>query len=252
MSKQKNKKRKKKKTKSVLLIVLIIILSIGIGGVLFISPIFRIEEILINGNKALSTQKIKQIAEINIGDNIFSKIGIIMKVKLKENGYIEDVKINKIYPNKVTFEIVERNNDFQIQTETGKYVYIDEQGHILNNSTDKLQIPTIIGMEITENDVQTISRLSQNDLDKMETILQIREEFRKINIAEKITQIEVKNEYIMSLGNEGIIINLGDATNLKNRMYYVKAILKQEEGNRGTIYVNGNLNEGFSTYFSAE
>jgi len=35
-------------------------------------------------------------------------------------------------------------------------------------------------------------------------------------------------------------------------MYYVSAILKQEAGNRGTIYVNGNLNEGFSTYFSAE
>ena len=38
--------------------------------------------------------------------------------------------------------------------------------------------------------------------------------------------------------------------NLKERMYYVKAILDQEVGHRGTIYVNGNLNEGFTPYFS--
>ena len=86
----------------------------------------------------------------------------------------------------------------------------------------------------------------------MESILQIRDECRNIEIAEKITQIQVNDEYILSLENEGITINLGDATNLKKRMYYVNAILKQEAGNRGTIYVNGNFNEGFSAYFRAE
>ena len=85
----------------------------------------------------------------------------------------------------------------------------------------------------------------------MENILQIREECKKIEIADKITQIQVENEYILNLENEGITINLGDVADLKNRMYYVSAILKQEAGNSGTIYVNGNLNEGFLPYFSA-
>ena len=252
MTKQKRKKEKKKRKKSVLILIILIFSLIAIGAYLLTSPTFNVQEILINGNKELSAQKVKEIAEINVGDNIFTKLGIVMKVKLKENGYIEEAQINKIYPNKIEIEIIERNKDFQIQTETGTYIYIDEQGHILNNSTNKLEIPTIIGMEITENDIQTQYRIEKNDLDKMETILQIREELRKIEIAEKITKIQVNGEYIISLENDGIIINLGDATNLKNRMYYVKAILKQEEGNRGTIYVNGNLNEGFSAYFSAE
>ena len=112
--------------------------------------------------------------------------------------------------------------------------------------------PTIIGIDIKQVDVGTKHRLDERDLEKMENILQIREECRNIEIAEKITQIKVKDEYILSLENEGITINLGDATNLKNRMYYVNAILKQEAGNRGTIYVNGNFNEGFSAYFRAE
>ena len=77
------------------------------------------------------------------------------------------------------------------------------------------------------------------------------EECKKIEIADRITQIQVKDEYVLNLENEGIIINLGDASDLKNRMYYVSAIMKQETGNKGTIYVNGNLNEGFFPYFSA-
>ena len=175
-----------------------------------------------------------------------------MKVRLKENGYVEDAQINKIYPNKIEIQVKERNKDFQIQTESGVYIYIDEQGYILGQGADKFEIPTIIGMDITEKDIQNQHRLGEEDLNKMENILQIREQFRTIEIANKITKIQVQDEYIISLENEGININLGDATNLKNRMYYVNAILKQEAGNRGTIYVNGDLNEGFSTYFSAE
>ena len=53
------------------------------------------------------------------------------------------------------------------------------------------------------------------------------------------------------IGDE-IKINLGDATNLKNRFDYVNALLKQEKDNKGTLYVNGNLNEGFLPYFYAE
>ena len=175
-----------------------------------------------------------------------------MKVKLKQNGYIEDAYIRKIYPDKLEIEVIERKKQFQIKTEKEGYIYIDEQGYILEYKVDKLDIPTIIGMDIEQGDVGIKSRLEDRDLNKMENILQIREQCKSLKIQDKITQIEVEDEYIIRFENDGITINLGDATNLKNRMYYVSAILKKEAGKRGTIYVNGNLNEGFSAYFSAE
>ena len=175
-----------------------------------------------------------------------------MKVRLKQNGYIEEAQINKIYPNKIEIEVQERQKQFQIKMETEGYIYIDEQGYLLEYAVDKLEVPTIIGMDITQSDLETMHRLGEKDLNKMENILQIREQCKSIEIADMITQIQVKDEYIVSLESDGITINLGDASNLKNRIYYVNAILKQELGNRGTIYVNGNFNEGFSPYFSAE
>lgn len=252
INKQKEMEQKKRKRRKKTLILLFIIVAlVGIGAYLLTSPSFKIQEISIKGNSQLSAQKVKELAEIERGDSIFSTIGIVTKVKLKQSGYIEDVHINKIYPNKIEIEVQERTKQFQIKTETGVFINIDEQGYIIDCSTDKLELPTIIGMGITENEVGTLKRLDERDLNKMENILQIREQCKSLEIADKITQIQVEGEYIVSLGNDGITINLGDATNLKNRMYYVGAILKQEAGNQGAIYVNGNLNEGFTPYFSA-
>jgi len=244
--------KRRKKRKATLIMTLLLLIIGGVSAYLLTSPSFKIQQISIKGNKLVSNQKIIQLAEMKVGDNIFSKLGIITKVKLKQNGYIQDAIINKIYPNKVEINITERKRQFQIKTEDEGYIYIDEQGYILEYAVDKIEVPTIIGMDIKQTDVWILHRLDENDLGKMENILQIREECKNIEIADKITQIQINNEYIISLENHGITINLGDATNLNNRMYYVKAILKQEAGNRGTIYVNGNFNEGFSAYFRAE
>lgn len=245
-------KKKRKKRKARLILAMIILVIGGINAYLLTSPSFKIQEISVKGNEQLSNQEIIQLAEVKNGDNIFSKLGIVMKVRLKQNGYIEDAQINKIYLNRIEIRVKERQKQFQIKMGTEGYIYIDEQGYLLEYATDKLEIPTIIGMDITQANLETMHRLGEKDLNKMENILQIREECKKIEIADKITQLQVKDEYIVSLENDGITINLGDASNLKNRIYYVSAILKQEAGNKGTIYVNGNFNEGFSPYFSAE
>jgi len=250
INKQKEIEKKKRKKRKVSLVLIMIILVVGgICAYLLMSPSFNIQEITVKGNQQLTRQKVLSLAEIKNGDNIFSKIGIVTKVRLKQNGYIEDAKIRKTYPNKVEIEILERQKQFQIKTEAEGYVYIDEQGYILAYGVDKLELPTIIGINVTQADVSNKKRLDEKDLNKMENILQIREQFKNIEIADKITQYQVGNEYIVSLENEGITINLEDCTNLKERMYYVNGLLKQEAGHKGTIYVKGNFNEGFSSYF---
>ena len=245
-------KKKRRNRKTILIFIMLILVIGGISAYLLTSPTFNIQEIIVRGNEQVSSQQIKKLAKVQNGDNIFSKLGIIMKVRLKQNGYIEDAKINKIYPNKLEIDVLERKKQFQVKMETEGYIYIDEQGYIIEYGMEELQIPTIIGMDINKIDIENQHRLGENDLDKMENILQICEQFKNIDMANKITQIQVKYEYVVSLTNDGITINFGDATNLKNRMYYVNGILKKEAGNKGTIYVNGNLNEGFSPYFKEQ
>ena len=245
-------KKKRKRKKSTLILTIIILVVGGISAYLLTSPSFAIQEISITGNTQLSNKYITDIAEVKIGDNIFLKLGIVLKVKLKQNGYIEDAKINKIYPNKVEIQVTERKKQYQIKVENEEYIYIDEQGYILELKKEKHEIPTIIGMDITKDDIGKLHRIVERDLDKMENILQIREQCKTIDIADKITQVQIDKEYIVSLENDGITINFGDASDLKNKISHVNGLLKKEAGNRGTIYVNGNFNEGFLAYFSPQ
>ena len=62
--------------------------------------------------------------------------------------------------------------------------------------------------------------------------------------------MQVENEYILKLDSLNLTINLGNATNIKDRMDYVKSIIERENGKSGIINVNGNLNEGFEPYFT--
>ena len=109
ISKQKEiEKKKRKKRKAALIFAILILVLGGISAYLLTSPSFNIQGITVKGNTQLTNQQIIGLAELKIGDNIFSQIGIVTKVKLKQNGYIEDAKITKIYPNKVEIEVKER------------------------------------------------------------------------------------------------------------------------------------------------
>ena len=223
INKQKEiEQKKRKRKKKALVIFLILIVLIALSGYLFKSPTFKIQTITVTGNKQLTKEKVLELA-----------------------------KINKLYPSRVEIEITERSKRFQIKTQSENYIYIDEQGYILECTSEKLKLPVITGMEITENEANNSKRLNDKNLDIMENILQIYQECKKIKIDEKITEIQVNDEYVLKLEQDGIAINLGNATNLKDRMYFVKKLLEEEKENKGTIYVNGNLNEGFSPYFSA-
>lgn len=243
--------KRRKRKKNILISILIIIVLAIIVAYLLKSPTFKIKTITVNGNSQLTREKVLEIADIRVGDNILLKSAKVTEVRLKQNGAVEEAKITKLYPSRVEIEITERTKRFQIKTDQEKYIYIDEQGYIIGSASDKLELPTITGMEITDSEANSAKRLDEKDLEKMENILQIYEECKKIEIDTKITQIQIEDEYILNLENDGLTINLGDATNLKNRMDYVKSLLKQESGNKGTIYVNGNLNSDFKPYFSA-
>ena len=104
---------------------------------------------------------------------------------------------------------------------------------------------------IAEENIEKKKRLENDDLNlRLENILHIKEEMTKIGIYDQLLKIQVKNEYILSLDNLNLTINLGNATNLKDKTYYIKSIMERENGKAGTINVNGNLNEGFVPYFT--
>ena len=245
--------KRNKKIKFFIKMLILLLVLLGLFVYLMLSPIFNIKNINVEGNSKISTEQIISISGIKKDVNMFKISNRDTKNAIKQNPYIEDVKITKIYPNQIKIEVQERVKEFQILTDTGIYIFIDQQGNILDYSTEKSNYITITGFEITDERVKEVTRLEENDLEKMENILHILDNAQDIEIKDKITKIDTKEEYILYLESQSIVINLGNVTTttINDKMLYVQAILKNEDGKSGTIFVNGNLNEGFKPYFSA-
>lgn len=248
---QKKKNKRNKKIKK--LIQLVAILALIIGGMIFalISPIFNINEIQVeNNNNQVNEETIISLSGLKTGNNIFKFSKNKVKKQIKKNAYIEEVNVKRIYPNKVKLEINERERNFNIEFLNG-YVYINNQGYILEKSEQKLELPTIQGISTKEEQIVEGNRLEQEDLKKLETVLQIINICKDYELDTKITKIDISNEsdYIMYMDEEKKTVYIGDSTNLSTKMLYVQAIMEKNKDKEGSIYVDGDFNTKLKARF---
>ena len=248
--KRKNKAKKIKINK--LKIAILFLVIIGITVFTMLSPIFNIQEIEVKGNEKISNDTVESLSGVQEGQNIFRVIKKNIIKNLKENTYIDNATIKRIIPGTLEITIQEREVAYQIKV-INSYVYIDYQGYILEVSSKDAKVPIIEGIKTKQDTLLNGKRLSNDDIDYLKVLLKIMEEAKNINIANYIDKITIKDgEYILDLSSQKKTVNLGDATYLTNKMSYLKAILLKEKGNKGEIFLNGNLNTGFKPFFREE
>lgn len=242
----KKKKRIKKIIKTLLLLAIII------GGICFalISPIFNISDVEVIGNEKIAADTIVSLSQLQVGQNIFRFYKGKLINDIKTNAYVENVKIQRKIPNKIEITIEERKQDYNVEFLNG-YAYINNQGYILEISEQKLDLPVIKGISTPQEQIVEGNRLNDDDLEKLETVIQIMNICKSYDLDKKVSSIDItdSNDYIMEMNEEKKIIHLGNNSNLSNKMLYVPAILTENEGKEGTIYLNGDINGDFKPRF---
>ncbi len=245
-------KRKKRNKKIKLVLEILLLLAIIAGGIIFamLSPIFNIQEIQVNNNNQVSGDTIISLSELKIEENIFRFSTSKVVSKIKENAYIENVKIHRKIPNTVQIEIEEREHIYSADF-LGKYAYLNKQGYILEIAEDSKQKLILQGITTPEEEVVEGRRLNEGDLKKLEDVIKIMNAAKEYELDAKVKSIDItdKNEYSIYLEEEKKKIHLGDNTNLSNKMLYSNAIIEKEKGKAGEIFANGDLNSKFRVYF---
>lgn len=248
--KQAKIERKKKKIKRI--IKMITLLLIIIGGIVFalVSPIFNIKEINVINNGQVSQDTIKSLSELQIGQNIFRNNRNLIENNIKANPYIESVVIKRKIPNKIEITVTERQKSYNIPALSG-YAYINNQGYILETSEQMIELPLIQGISTQIEQIVAGNRLNVQDLSRLEVVIQIMNICKNYEIDNKISTIDItdKTNYTIYMKEENKTIYLGDGTNLSNKMLYVPVILSENQGKKGDIYVNGDINNSFKPIF---
>lgn len=233
-----SKKRKRVKILcgiTLFIVALVLILS---------SRIFDIKEINVNGISKLTKEEVISISQIPVNTNIFALNKLKAKYRLLENSYIEDVYIKREYPSTISIEVKEKVPTFMIQF-ANSYIYLNNQGYMLEVSTEALPLPTLLGIKTDLSNVKPGKRLDVEDLKKFNKLIQIMDISRNFELDTLITRIDItdSSNYTVYIDSEGKTVYLGDAVDLNTKILHLKEILNQNKGKAGEIFLDMDLNE---------
>ena len=226
----------------------LMLLGIIIGGIIFalLSPIFNIKEISVSGNAQISSQTIISLSSLTIDQNIFNFRTSEIVDNIKENAYIDSVKVSRKFPDTVDIEVEERVTTFML-VYGNAYVYINNQGYILEITSEKGDYPILTGFKTPTNQLVAGNRLTEEDLEKLNDVLKIMEATSsgESKIGNLITEINISDSsnYILTLSKEKKQVYLGDVTDLSTKVLWLNQFVEREKKNEGIIYLNMNLNE---------
>lgn len=231
------KKRRVKILCGVILFVAALILLLS-------SRLFDIKEINVNGISKLTKEEVISISQIPVNTNIFALNKLKAKYRLLENSYIEDVYIKREYPSTISINVKEKVPTFMIQF-ANSYIYLNNQGYMLEVSTEALPLPTLLGIKTDLSNVKPGKRLDVEDLKKFNKLIQIMDISRNFELDTLITRIDITDtsNYTVYIDSEGKTVYLGDAVDLNTKILHLKEILNQNKGKAGEIFLDMDLNE---------
>ena len=232
------------------------VLFIAICGTIYYltTPVFNVSSIVVCGNKKNSIDIYISLSGININEtNIFSFTNNSIEKNIKEDPYVENVRLVKKFPNVVELHITERTVDYQISY-LNSYIYLNNQGYILEITEEDKGILKIEGLISTEENIKVGQRLSNEELLKLDTILKVTNYIKYNNVESKLTKViatDVSN-YILEFAKESKIAYIGNSSSITEKMTAVAKILQAEKENEGKIYANEELLKKNRIYFSEE
>ena len=234
--KKKQNQKKKRKMKIIKWILIFILLCVAIA-LFMMSSVFNIKEIVVLNNSKVSSEEIVNLSTLTTGVNMFKTTNRAIKNGIKTNAYVEEVIVKRSINGTVTLDIKERQATYMLEF-ANAYVYINNQGYILEISEDSLELPIITGFSTTNEGIKPGNRLNTEDLQKLDDIIKIIETSRNTPLANIITEIDISDftDYKLTVASKNKTIKMGQMTNINIKLQMAGKVFEAEEGKTGEIY----------------
>ena len=184
---------------------------VGINSLFTKLDIFKVKSIMISGNENLETDFLKNICNDFINLNLYSISKKDVKKKYENIVRIDDIKVSRIFPNKLKIEISEKKGEFFFRTESGTIFPIDKNRVVLDNvNFYENEVLPVIGTRIPDAEI-IIGQEIENAL--IENIFSLRKKFANVDpdFINSISEFYLKDKNLIFVNaNIGYRIVFGD------------------------------------------
>lgn len=206
-------------------IVVMIMLSIFFIALLFMilltqTTLFTIKNINIENNNVIEKEKIILASGITRGENIFKINKKTIEKNLLNHPYIKTATIKTKFPDSINIDITERKETL-VYDNNGNYIYIDNEGVILNNLSTKKDK----NIPILESD----DKLDPKEDEYISNILKLLNEHNKNKYEFNIEKIIKQNKHTTLVLSSGIKVALDGVNDIEYKLGFIEKIVNDLE-----------------------
>jgi cell division protein FtsQ len=229
----KNKPIKKKRPlRFRLFLFLFLLLPLSVGGYYALSlPIWKIQEVVVNGANMLSAEEIKDLSGVPISENLFLTGFARVRNNLGKITAIKEFHIYRIPPATVLIRIKERK-PIAVVILKDKSAIVDKEGFILNRNPNlTLNVPNMTELPVVSGVVTSESPGEEKiDSPVSRLIAEIIVELSNL-LGSRHIQLEIGGfEKINLLLDDLLRVKIGRDENIKRKMEVFKSLLPVIEG----------------------
>lgn len=193
---------------------------------LFLTPVFNITKIEVEGNESVKTSEIVSASGINKNKNIFSVNLGKAKEKVLKVPYVESVKITRKLPKTIEIKVTEGKVVSYIQWDK-KLVGISESGQVLcivSKVPATRKAPVVKGITI-KSECVVGKKVEVRESVRYETLMRFVKTFEDRNMTEDITVFDItKTEYISIMHRDKLKIEFGSTTDYEHKFSFIEAL----------------------------
>lgn len=195
----------------------------------------KVREIVVTGISDLDTEEIVALSGIEYGKSVFLVDKHKAQDKLSVKPFVKPVSIEIEYPDKVVIKLEERKRAACIEKD-GTLLVIDNEGWLLEAlpSVPDTAYPLVFG--VATDAVQVGQRIGASDTFKLDVLSRVLQAIERGGLKPKSIDVSLAVDIVLMMP-DGMKIELGDDTQLEEKIKLIKAMLS-----RG--YCGGTLGVG--------
>lgn len=253
------KRHKKQKTKFSIrigVLITVLILIVAAAGILMF-PAFNVTEVYCEGNINISSDELLNTANISVGKNTFLENVSGAERKISKIPMIEEVSVERIFPDKICISVVERTPAFyaimgdasvildinavvvkeldagatakllelnqpRLETENKENEEIDEQQP--ENEEVYLKIPVVAGIELS--DAKLGREADSKNKSKFDELFKLCRALNDAGILGKCTYIDITNvSDIIIMAENRLEVHFGTTENVEYRTKFLAEVI---------------------------
>ena len=231
---QKERRMQKKRRRTALVIIALII---AVLILLFLTPIFNIRTISVDGNEAVSNEQIVERLKPLIGQNLLRTGDSKIEKMLIEIPYIKNVSVQKrLFPPSVDVAVTEYAPAAVIRSGGKNYVISSNLRVLEELQVTHSSLPIITGVEIERADIGYDCEIKSGKGDTLRTMLQTLE---KTELISKVWEINLMSLMSITMNyDDRITVQCGSQLDMEMKIRMFREAVTREElsqNARGTV-----------------